>query len=160
MKKGLAIPSGKNIVIILLSIGIVAFLVLAIYFTFFFVPKCNDFACFEKSMVKCSKVSYVNDEPEASWAYQIKGVSSGKCQIEIKLLQAKKGELGIDKLNGYSMSCAYQIGLSAYPEKDLTKCSGQLKEELQTIIINKLHIYIINNIGQLNESIKGLAGIA
>ena len=138
------------VILILVSAGV------ALYLNYSYYPKCTSYECFKDSMVKCSRVSYVNDGAEATWEYKIEGTNKNSCQIMVTLLQAKEGSLGIDRLNGYSMECSYPIGISNYPEKDLTKCSGKLREELQTIIINKLHIYIINNLGALNESIKSL----
>jgi hypothetical protein len=108
-------------------------------------------------MARCSKGTFVNDEPQASWGYRILGTESKQCEIEVTLLQAKQGELGIDKFVGDEMTCYYPVGISAYAEKDLTKCHGLLKEELQQIIINKLHAYVIENLGKLDESLK-LAG--
>ena len=66
---------------------------------------------------------------------------------------AKEGELGIDRLEGYEMSCFYDRGQGVYPEDDLSKCHGRLKEELQGIIINKLHTYVIENLGKIEEGI-------
>lgn len=138
------------------AIILVVAIIVALYFTFFYASSCASFECFQEAMKKCSKVTYVNEEPEASWGYKITGKSGGQCFIKVTLLQAKQGELGIDKLNGYGMECAYPTGISTYPEKDLTRCSGKLREELQTIVINKLHSYLLSNLGQLNESIRSL----
>ncbi|KKQ16334.1 MAG: hypothetical protein US28_C0002G0001, partial [Candidatus Daviesbacteria bacterium GW2011_GWA1_36_8] len=49
--------------------------------------------------------------------------------------------------------CLYERGVSAYPEKDLAKCHGRLKEELQTEIIKKLHSYVLTNVGDINRSL-------
>ena len=104
---------------------------LAVYMTFFFTQRCENFDCFQKSMEKCRNgITYINDDKLASWYYEIKGKTSNQCEIEVKILQAKRGELEIEKLKGYSMDCSYPIGFSTYPEKDLTKCHGKLKEEL------------------------------
>jgi hypothetical protein len=99
---------------------------------------------------------YTHEDREASWHYRILGKSDGLCEIEVTLLQAKEGQLGIDRLNGYSMVCEYTTGITAYPERDLSRCHGLLKEELQTIIITKLHQYIITNVGNITEEVIGL----
>lgn len=143
-------------VIIILSILFLIVLSFAMYYTFFHTRLCGDYECFKAGMRDCSRVSYVNEGQEATWNYKINGNDGNNCIIDVTLLQAKQGVLGIEKLNGYSMTCSYPLGTSNYPEKDLTKCSGKLREELQTIIINKLHIYIINNLGELNQSIQNL----
>jgi hypothetical protein len=74
----------------------------------------------------------------------------------VTLLQAKKGDLGLDKLAGYSMICSYPVGVTNYPEKDLGACTGRLKEELQGILIKKLYAYILANLGQVNESLHSV----
>ena len=50
----------------------------------------------------------------------------------------------------------YPKGIPIYPEKDLSKCHGRLKEELQAIIINKLHTYIIENIGEFRGNLTSV----
>lgn len=142
-------------------IAIVALLVvifISAYFVFFYKPSaCTTPECFLTAMQSCSKKSYVNDAPEASWEYQIKGVENGQCKVNVKLLLAKQGELGIDKLIGLDMDCYYPSGISTYPEKDLNNCHGLLKEELQNIIINKLHSYIIENLGQIKTELTKIS---
>ena len=152
-KRGQAYSKRKIIIAIL----IVAFIVVAsllVYNNLFYLKQCNNFECFQNAMSSCTRASYVNEEPEASWGYKIQGKSGDDCVIDVKLLQAKQGELGIDKLQGYDMSCYYSRGAKAYPEKDLDKCHGRLKEELQSIIIKKLHTYVIENLGKFDESLN------
>jgi hypothetical protein len=146
--------------IIIFSIALAIALILALYMTFFSFKTCDNFDCFQKEMKECNRVVYINEEPEASWKYYINGEENDKCVVEVTLLQAKKGELGIDKLEGLSMKCSYNIGVANYPEKDLVKCSGKLREELQTIIINKLHSYILGNLGEFNESLQNLGRLS
>lgn len=133
---------------------LILLLAAVIYFMFYYVGKCESFECFKDSMEKCKKIKYVNEEPEASWSYFVKGKAGDLCETEVKLLLAKEGELGIDELVGYEMSCYYQLGTGTYPEKDLSVCHGRLKEELQQIIIDKLHAYIIENLGKIGEGIN------
>ena len=139
-----------TVVVLIILIGIVL-----IYFNFFFTPvTCGSYECFRDYMVSCTRAKYVNDEPEASWRYEILGKEDGSCDINVKLLQTKQGELGFEKLQGLEMVCSYPLTQAAYPEKDLNKCHGRLKEELQTIIINKLHAYLIENLGQVDEGLN------
>src|SRR3989344_6135566 len=140
--------------IITLVIAIIIVFVLALYFTFLYKSECGNLECFQSAMKSCSKKTYVNEVQEASWLYSVQGKEGSNCVIQVKLLQAKKGELGIDRLNGLSMDCAYPGGVFAYPEKDLAKCHGRLKEELQTIIIEKLHSYIIENLGRFDDALN------
>lgn len=140
----------KLIVFVLLSLVFVA---LAIHTTFVHAPRCQSFECFEEHMRQCRSAQYLNDGEEATWRYKVLGMQAGACVIEVTLLQPKAGELGIESLSGYSMECGYPKGVVAYPEKDLGSCTGVLKEEMQEIIIKKLHTYIIDNIGDIDESL-------
>ncbi|MEK6819214.1 MAG: hypothetical protein AABY10_04770, partial [Nanoarchaeota archaeon] len=73
--------------------------------------------------------------------------------IDVTLIQPKTGDLGIDKLGGYSMTCVFQKGAAMYPEKDLDKCHGPLKEEMQSIVIKKLHTYVIENLNTIDRNL-------
>ena len=140
---------------VIIGIFLVIFAILFIYLFIYSGGKsCGSFECFQKSMRSCFKASYVNEEPEASWRYNILGNRKGECVVDVKLLQAKKGTLGIEKLNGFSMECSSPIGIGNYPERDLSRCHGRLKEELQTIIIEKLHVHIIENLGSIDQNLN------
>ena len=41
-----------------------------------------------------------------------------------------------------------------YPEKDLDSCKGELKENLQSVIIENLYKYIIDNLGEISEELR------
>ena len=150
MKKrlDLILKIGLTVIVALVIIG-----GLAAYFSFSYFHKCENFSCFQEAMQKCAKAEYINEELEASWKYDILGARGNECEVNVKLLLAKEGELGIDRLEGYEMSCFYDRGQGVYPEDDLSKCHGRLKEELQGIIINKLHTYVIENLGKIEEGI-------
>lgn len=136
--------------IILVVIGIVA---IAVYMVLFYTSMCNNFSCFQDSMNRCSRSIYINEEPEATWGYRIVGRDGASCVVEVELLYAKKGSLDVDKLQGFTMDCSYPVGVAAYPEKDLSKCHGRLKEELQKIIIEKLHTYVLENLEEVKAGL-------
>ena len=131
--------------------GIVALVFgVAIYFSF--QPKqCLNYECFRDNMVSCSKAKYVNEEPEASWGYEVVGFKGKDCEVKVSLLMAKKGELDLLKFEGDSMSCSYPKGIAGYPDRDLSLCTGRLKEDLQRRIIEKLQEYIIDNLGEIKN---------
>ena len=141
-----AIMSALIVLLILIGVGV--------YFYYFHNNLCRDFECFQSEMRKCSQATYISEEPEASWLYTIKGLEGGECVVNVELIQAKKGDLGIDNLAGYSMDCSYPKGIATYPEKQIENCHGRLKEELQGIIIKKLHTHILQNLGKIDESLK------
>ena len=141
----------RNIIILVIIVLFVA--VLALIFRS---ENCVNYECFQRNMVKCERATYINEEPVAAWHYEVKGEKDGECQTEVTLLLAKQGELGLDELEGLSMTCSYPLGVSAYPDKDLSVCHGRLKEDLQGIIIEKLHKYVLENLGEISEKLGGV----
>ena len=139
---------------IILGVLVIVAVAIALYVTLAKPINCTTYACFQENMASCTKATYINEEPEASWRYTIIGKESGECKIDVVLLQAKQGDLELDLLRGYAMECRYPIGVTMYPDSDLGACSGRLKEELQSIVIKKLYTYILDNLGQLDESLK------
>ncbi|MBX4212289.1 hypothetical protein KW787_02435 [Candidatus Pacearchaeota archaeon] len=145
MKKGVRI-----FLIVVLAVA----LLLAYYLTFFYKTDCTDMGCFQEAMRQCKHATYINEDPEASWKYDIQGSDGGACNIEVTLLQAKKGDLELDKLAGYDMICSYALGVVNYPEKSLNTCHGRLKEEIQRILIEKLHTHILDNIDKISQNLN------
>jgi len=144
--------AGKLLLIIL----ILAVLGAAIYFTFFFTYTCDDLACFKSHQEKCSRTKYINDAEETTWLYEIKGKEDGKCEINVKVLQIKSGTIDRKNLQGKSMDCLLVFGNINSPEADISKCHGLLKEELQGLIINKLHAYVVENVGEIGGELQGI----
>jgi len=140
----------------LLLILVIAFASAALYSTYGIPKECADLECFKEKMISCKKAIYINEDVAASWRYTIEKETNNKCVIEVELLQAKEGELGVEKLAGYGMTCEYAEGIFTYPEKNLEKCHGRLKEELQTLMIKKLHTHIIENIGEISKELTEL----
>ncbi|MFH1290597.1 MAG: hypothetical protein ABIH92_04265 [Nanoarchaeota archaeon] len=129
------------------------FIALAVKTSFYHVPRCQSFECYEEHMRQCKPANYLNDDSEATWRYEILGMEDGACVIKVTLLQSKAGELGMEKLSGYDMECGFPKGIVSYPEKDLGMCHGRLKEEMQDVIIRRLHTYIVDNIGEIDENL-------
>lgn len=144
----------KKRVSIILLIAIIIVAAFAVYFTFFYSRICDNQACFNNALEKCSKKSYVNDGKEAVWIYTIKGKSSEECVVDIRLDQVKEGNVNLASLEGKEMTCYVPLGIVVSPEKDLKKCHGLLKEEMQDMIINNLHSYIVKNIGEVSEELN------
>lgn len=116
--------------------------------------RCTDFACFEAHMVKCRPATFINDgEKEASWKYGIIGTSNKRCDVEVTLLNAKESNLDLRLYEGQNMVCSHPVGVSGYPGKNLAACNGELKEGLQSIVIEKLYRYIVTNIGEIREEL-------
>ena len=137
----------------LLATTIVAVFGAALFFTFQPI-NCGNFDCFQDRMAQCARTSFVHNLDEASWGYEIVGQGAGNtCEIEVTLLSAKKGELDLRPYEGNAMLCSFEYGVISYPERNLNRCSGELKENLQTNIIQRLHIYILDEIGEIDDAL-------
>ena len=135
-----------------MAVLILVIAVLALYYTF--VPTaCEDYACFEAHMARCTPATFVNEEDEATWKYSVLGTTQKTCEIEVTLLNAKEGDVGLRKYQGESMRCYYDIGVTGFTEKNLAACHGSLKEAMQEIAIEKLYKYIVANLGEIREEL-------
>jgi len=145
---------GKKIFGILFIIVVIA----TIYFTFFFTRKCKDESCFNDGLKGCKRINYVANDKNVIWRYTIRGspffgVAKNTCKVEVEVIQAKSGIKEVEDLVNKKMTCYMPLGLVTKPENDISRCQGLLKEEMQTMIINKLHQYIINNLGEIDQEV-------
>ena len=139
------------VIIVLILIVLVA----VVYVTFFYYKTCDNYECFRSRQAKCSKASFLSDSPESTWFYRIDGKDSGDCKIFTELRQIKKGKIELTSaLEGKNMYCYLPIGVIQAPEGDISRCHGLLKEALQETIIQKLHNYILGNLGNISEELK------
>jgi hypothetical protein len=140
----------------ILTILIMAAVLTGIYFAT--LPEdCGDFECFQSEMVACSKATYINNDPKTLWKYEIIGRENDECDVEVTLLSAKEGKVGIDKYEGHSMICSYPTGVSNYPENDLSRCHGRLKEDMQEVIIERFHAYVLENLGDIQDALDDVS---
>lgn len=145
---------GKRIVISAVILGI-ALLIFLGYFLFFYTKECNDETCYYNSLKNCKRVSFIRDDTQAIWTYKIIGsASNDACKVQVVLLKLKQGSTENENLIGKQMTCNMFKTSRDYPEKSITKCTGSLKEEMQTVIINRMHTYLLKNIGRINEEFK------
>jgi hypothetical protein len=147
----------KIYVVAFVTLFIVAVLIFS-YYKFFYIRSCDNIECFQNSFQTCSRAYWLNDISEdATWRYDVVKRVKSECEVEVTLLQAKKGDLALEKLRGQSMVCTLPYAVFSYPEKDLRLCTGKLKEELQGILIEKLYQYIVPNTKQLNQELAILS---
>lgn len=133
-KKILALP----IILIILLIGLIIIIILL--FTGY--RTCNDELCFKQSLNECKKVIYENDE----WKYKILEKKGDACVVEVTSKQIKNVEAEIvERLRGKVMRC-YITDTSIMPNEDIDVCHGELKEEILSIMLEKIHEYIIQQI--------------
>lgn len=144
---------------ILVSILVIVAAV-AFFLTFQYIPKCNDVSCWDYKLQKCSRASFVNEKNDVVWNYKIVGKVDGKCEINVRVIEIKRGLVTTKILEGKDMDCRLPIGTLADPDENPNLCHGILKEEMQNLIIQKLHQYVVQNIGEINEEVTGISGIS
>ncbi len=143
----------KLLWVVFLVLALVA-LGVALRYTFLYSSECATAECFFNNLKVCSKASFINDGTDATWSYKIIGPAPEGCEIDVTLLQSKSAGRDLAVLNGKSMTCTLASGIADYPEKNLDKCHGLLKEEMQSILIRKLHTYIIDNLGEVKSELS------
>ena len=104
---------------------------------------------------KCSRYSWIKDDSQARWMYNINGADgNSRCNIDVTLVSLKQGGIDNEKLQGKSMICSVLKTEAENPEKDLVRCSGELKEGIQEIIIQRMHNYLLENFGEIKNEFK------
>ncbi|MBD3247541.1 hypothetical protein GF378_02890 [Candidatus Pacearchaeota archaeon] len=144
----------KSDKIALAIIGLIVIIMIAMYFTFYYYHTCEDMSCYVAHQKECSRTRFVNDAENTVWEYLIKGTTNGKCEINVKVLRVKTGDVSQKKLEGKEMTCYIPKGSKSLPEADIAMCNGKLKEQLQNMIIQKLHTYILENLGEIGQELQ------
>ena len=137
-------------------IGFLTLLIMIELYILFQPIHCSDVSCFEKNMISCKKANFINDQQEAVWNYDIKGVSGEECEIEVTLEHIRSGKINSEKLQGKSMDCFYPPNVFEYPEKNLDLCHGRLKEDMQELILINLHEYVLDNLDVIGRGVSEL----
>lgn len=153
--------------VFILLIVILVLLALTLFLTFGFTKKCSSKDCFDSALSKCSRVGYADDSGDVTWKYKIYGeniiwnkikgllgVKESVCEVNVKLFQVKAGNLELEKGAGLDMDCSLPYGIVMPPQADTSKCHGLLREFLQEEVIQKLHAYIIENLGEIEEELS------
>ena len=125
------------------------------YFFITNLTTCQDLTCFKESLTTCKKTTLIREEQNMVWEYQIIGNGPGDtCKVKTTLLKVIEGKAESQTLQGKSMTCNYPISTLNLPEDDISTCTGPLREELQELIIQRMHNYLIKNIGEIKEDFK------
>ncbi len=141
----------KVVLLVVLALAIIILILLS-------TPKdCNsEISCFDQKAAKCSKAEVTAFSNENKYFYEIIGRKSGKCIVEVKLLELAPTRTSEMKkaLEGKAMTCS--IPLNNLRQKSITKienlndmCSGQLKEATLQLTIDKMYEIIVQNIGPI-----------
>jgi hypothetical protein len=148
----------KNInvrVVLALIFLTIAFIIFLLFMLFFNTGTCKDLTCFREAMADCSRVSCIKEDDQASWQYKITGMSGAdSCEVEVVLINMKRGSIDSEKLRGESMVCDFPRLSASFPEKDMSRCTGILKEDLQEIIISRMHSYLLQNLGEIESKFQ------
>jgi len=148
-----------NINKIIYIMAVAAVILLIGYFasSFFILPKCATESCFKAELWKCNKVSFLSSSENSTWMYNIKGFSGDECIIYAKAVSIKSDIATGIALSGKDMTCYIPKNVigSFMPEEKIEYCHGILKEEIQRLMIEKMHLYIVQNIGKINQSSFG-----
>jgi hypothetical protein len=118
---------------------------------FTYSKSCKDEECFSKALLNCEKTSYVKDSDETVMLYRILGETNGKCEVNVKLLQIKRGSADLAVLENKDMTCLLPLGVYMSPEQNIKECHGILKEAIQELMIARMHAQLIENIGEIGE---------
>ena len=130
------------------------------WFGLYYYKTCENQECFNSALQKCSRVRFVS-QSNMLFEYKIlsrwwKFWKRDKCEVSVKLIRGDLSNQDSLVLEGKSMRCSIPFGMIIAPESDINNCHGLLKEGLQDLIINKMHSYIVENINEISEEIKGL----
>ena len=138
-------------IILAILLVLIAFFV---YANFFHYKNCESLTCFNDFLETCNKAKF-QSSGDLVFEYQIDSKTNEKCFVEVKLINSKLPNKDAEKLVGKKMVCAIPNKMVISPESDLANCHGLLKEGLQDLIIQKLHTYIVKNLGEINKDLFG-----
>ena len=138
----------------LIGIGVLVVVFVTLLFFLFYSRNCENEKCFNSALEKCNKAKYISEVDEASWMYKIDGKKGKECEIYVKLLQLKKGDISMANLEGKDMKCYLPLKVIDKPDKNIERCHGLLKEEMLKIMLNNAHKYIMDNLGKIGEELK------
>jgi len=139
---------------LVITLAVMILIVLG-YFVYLFgikVPICTEKECFVNSLRECSKSAYVNEYTSASWYYEVKGKDNGNCIVKVKAIEVGEDLETSNALRDKTMDCAIPLELagSFMPESKIEYCHGLLRETIQDLMIKKMQLYIIQNVGQIS----------
>jgi len=137
----------RGIKIVLATLFVVVLLVL-VYLNIFYFRDCGSEECFNVQLRECKRGIYVKPG-DVVFEYKIFGLSREMCEVSVKVLEIGVSEEEKGKLVGKSMDCLFEKGIVVKPESELQDCHGLLKEELQEIIIDRLHKQIVENLAEI-----------
>jgi hypothetical protein len=162
MKKGVKkrVRSKKGFIILL--IVVIAVVVAGVLTWLLWEKNCmNDSLCFDKAFSKCARARYDYVKGGNLYEYKTKGVPIGECVMEVELVRMAAGSdaVLVERFEGKKMKC--RIPESVFRGRGFSQvdnvmdyCSGELKEEVYELIIERMYSYLISNLDVLEEEFE------
>ena len=147
-KKALGIGLSKRTKLIVIFVLIA--LLIGCYFLFLFRQSCDTQECFLESLWKCKRVDYTSLTND-TWHYSILGQTLTDCKVEVVAVKIGSQPDLAKYFEGKQMTCYIPKATVFMPESKIEYCHGLLKEEIQDQVIRKMHLYIVENIGEIQE---------
>ena len=132
---------------------ILACILFLFWANFFYEKKCDSLSCFNANLAECKSAVYTNTEDNITFEYKVLGKNSGKCDVNVRFISGELYEEDVANLIDKEMICSLPLNTLIKPEANIDNCHGILKEELQKLIISKMHTYIVQNLGKINTEI-------
>ena len=137
-------------------------LVVSIYF-YYPIDCKDDKDCFINEAQVCSRSKVIDYKEGNQFIYEIKSKQGQDCIFYVKLNKMKEGTDYnlVNLLEGKEMLCKLPLEeFSKNPLADtndiIDNCSGNLKEALQQLTIERLYSVIVGNIGSINKELQKL----
>jgi hypothetical protein len=127
-----------------------------IFFKVTYTTVCETDSCFSEQLATCSRAEFLKDTTDARWYYKIVGPQENSCEVYVKLAQLRRGSTEIERLSGLDMNCFLPHSVVESPQKDIERCHGPLREEIQSILIQKMHSYLLENLGRINQEFTSI----
>ncbi len=141
----------KGIIIVVLLIAIISLIFITS------AKNCGtDDTCFNKASSRCALAKVTTFTNDNKYQYEIVGKKQDNCILDVTLLNLSTSQSQYlqNALNGKSMRCA--IPLEILKEKQIKNidnlndyCTGELKESILQITIEKLYDLIVKNLGDV-----------
>ncbi|HII15639.1 MAG TPA: hypothetical protein HA362_04975 [Nanoarchaeota archaeon] len=140
----------------LILVTVILLTVFVAYYFGFVKKSCQDDACFDSALQKCSMAVYPKVQNYNYYVYSIDGKSKGMCKIKIQLAKMAAGSPP-DKIalfEGKGMDCMVPMEEISSVKSDkvesmLQYCTGPLKEAMYEQIIEKLYTIVVSNMGEI-----------
>ena len=139
-----------------LALSIIGIIIILLFFVWTFgVNKyqgCTTWECFNEHLAACKEAKFAGGK-DVIFGYIIEGQEGDECIVHVEFLQGEITDRTARNLIGEKMTCRLPNGIILLPESNLERCSGPLKEKLQEQIIEQLHNFIVQNLGQINKEL-------